>query len=111
MNDREQMKADVDRIGMIVSEFSCCAPVNKSWQRLRARLEAMAEDTARLDYIERTFSGMTNRERYLPVVMGWGKGFNGRTLREACDKYRNGHDVKKGVAADAAIAAIKGDTK
>lgn len=45
------------------------------------------EDSARLDYIERTFSGMTNRERYLPVVMIWGKGANGRTLREACDKY------------------------
>ena len=44
-------------------------------------------DTARLDYIERTFSGMTNRERYLPVQMIWGKGANGRTLREACDKY------------------------
>lgn len=46
-----------------------------------------AEDSARLDYIERTFSGMTNRERYLPVTMIWGKGANGRTLREACDKY------------------------
>lgn len=45
------------------------------------------DDTARLDYIERTFSGMTNRERYLPVQMIWGKGANGRTLREACDKY------------------------
>jgi hypothetical protein len=44
-------------------------------------------DSARLDYIERTFSGMTNRERYLPVQMIWGKGCNGRTLREACDKY------------------------
>lgn len=44
-------------------------------------------DTARLDYIERTFSGMTNRERYLPVRMIWGTGANGRTLREACDKY------------------------
>lgn len=45
------------------------------------------EDSARLDYIERTFSGMTNRARYLPVQMIWGKGANGRTLREACDKY------------------------
>ena len=44
-------------------------------------------DAARLDYIERTFSGMTNRERYLPVQMIWGVGANGRTLREACDKY------------------------
>ena len=49
--------------------------------------ERAAEDSARLDYIERTFSGMTNRERYLPVTMIWGKGANGRTLREACDKY------------------------
>jgi hypothetical protein len=45
------------------------------------------EDGERLDFIERTFSGMTNRERYLPVQMIWGKGANGRTLREACDKY------------------------
>lgn len=57
------------------------------------------EDSARLDYIERTFSGMTNRERYLPVVMIWGKGANGRTLREACDKYR---------AKDAARAGERG---
>jgi hypothetical protein len=49
----------------------------------------MALDRARLDYIERTFSGMTNRERYLPVQMIWGKGAMGRTLREACDKYMN----------------------
>ena len=48
---------------------------------------AVPEDTERLDYIERTFSGMTNRERYLPVAMIWGAGANGRTLREACDKY------------------------
>lgn len=54
---------------------------------LTAELEAVRRDAARLDYIERTFSGMTNRERYLPVQMIWGKGCNGRTLREACDKY------------------------
>jgi hypothetical protein len=52
-----------------------------------------------LDYIERTFSGMTNRERYLPVTMIWGKGANGRTLREACDKY---------MAKDAARAGERG---
>lgn len=57
------------------------------------------EDSARLDYIERTFSGMTNRERYLPIVMIWGKGANGRTLREACDKY---------MAKDAARAGDRG---
>lgn len=44
-------------------------------------------DAERLDFIERNFSGMTNCERYLPVRMIWGKGCNGRTLREACDKY------------------------
>lgn len=54
-----------------------------------AKLAACEADSARLDYIERTFSGMTNRERYLPVRMIWGKGANGRTLREACDKYMN----------------------
>jgi hypothetical protein len=59
----------------------------------------MGEDSARLDYIERTFSGMTNRERYLPVTMIWGKGANGRTLREACDKY---------MAKDAARAGERG---
>lgn len=51
------------------------------------RIEAAEADARRLDYIERTFSGMTNRERYLPVQMVWGNGANGRTLREACDKY------------------------
>lgn len=54
---------------------------------LRAELDGLRADAGRLDYIERTFSGMTNRERYLPVQMIWGKGSNGRTLREACDKY------------------------
>lgn len=52
-----------------------------------ARTVNRNSDTERLDYIERTFSGMTNRERYLPVQMIWGNGANGRTLREACDKY------------------------
>jgi hypothetical protein len=45
------------------------------------------EDTARLDYIERTFTCVTNQERYLPLQILWGKSANGRTLREACDKY------------------------
>ena len=60
-----------------------------AWNRRTgpALLSGGGDDTARLDYIERTFSGMTDRERYLPVVMVWGKGANGRTLREACDKY------------------------
>jgi hypothetical protein len=65
---------------------------------LLAELDALRADAARLDYIERTFSGMTNRERYLPVQMIWGKGCNGRTLREACDKYM----------ARAAISAMEG---
>jgi hypothetical protein len=63
--------------------------------QLAAQRERDGRDSERLDYIERTFSGMTNRERYLPVQMIWGKGANGRTLREACDKY---------MARDAAIA-------
>ena len=53
----------------------------------RADAERLRQDAERLDHIERTFSGMTNRERYLPVTMGWGKPCMGRTLREACDKY------------------------
>lgn len=61
-----------------------------------ATSDADKRDAERLDYIERKFSGMTNRERYLPVEMIWGKGCNGRTLREACDKYMD---------RDAAIAA------
>jgi hypothetical protein len=56
-------------------------------EKLRQLCEELEADAARLDYIERTYSGMTNRERYLPVQMIWGKGCNGRTLREACDKY------------------------
>jgi len=55
--------------------------------QLAAQRERDGRDAERLDYIERTFSGMTNRERYLPVQMVWGAGANGRTLREACDKY------------------------
>ena len=54
---------------------------------LVAHIAALQADSERLSYIERTFSGMTNRERYLPVTMIWGKGCNGRTIREACDKY------------------------
>ena len=64
-----------------------CALSAEDALTIAAALEAAREDMARLDYIERTFSGMTNRERYLPVTMGWGAPCNGRTLREACDKY------------------------
>jgi hypothetical protein len=75
---------------------------------VKAMLAALAApqqaevDTARLDYIERTFSGMTNRERYLPVQMIWGAGCNGRTLRQSCDKY---------MARDAAPPALAPATK
>lgn len=62
------------------------AAVNFLREHGRTLLEAL-RDAERLDYIERTYSGVTNRERYLPVQMGWGNGSNGRTLREACDKY------------------------
>lgn len=63
-----------------------------------SELARAREDSARLDYIERTFSGMTNSERYLPVQMIWGKGANGRTLRETCDKY---------MTRDAARSAVR----
>jgi len=69
-------------------------------KELEAKLAEAGRDAGRLDYIERTFSGMTNRERYLPVTMIWGKGCNGRTLREACDKY---------MKRDAGIDAEGGD--
>lgn len=49
--------------------------------------DALRVDAERLNYIERTFSGMTNRERYLPVTMIWGAVAMGRTLRQAVDKY------------------------
>lgn len=52
-----------------------------------AEIAGALRDAERMDYIERTFTGMSNGERYLPLVMGWGKSRNGRTLREACDKY------------------------
>lgn len=52
-----------------------------------ARVEELEADAERLDYIERTFAGCTTQDRYLPIRMIWGKGCNGRTLREACDKY------------------------
>ena len=78
----------------------------RDYDNLRQQLaEAQAErdravkDSKRLDYIERKFSGMTNRERYLPVQMVWGKGCNGRTLREACDKYMTRRDAAIGATA------------
>ena len=58
------------------------------------------KDTARLNFIERTFGGCSNQERYLQLRMLWGKGANGRTLREACDKY---------MARDIAAAPRDGD--
>lgn len=67
---------------------------------LLTRIAELEADAARLDYIERTFSGCTNRERYLEVRMIWGKGCNGRTLREACDKY-----MRRDAAIDAAREA------
>lgn len=70
--------------------FACLSAGHSTLEALatlRAELDGLRADAERLDYIERTFSGMTNRERYLPVQMIWGKGSNGRTLREACDKY------------------------
>lgn len=61
-----------------------------------AELRQALRDSERLAFIERSFSGMTNRERYLPVRMIWGKGCNGRTLREACDKYMQREDAAMG---------------
>lgn len=81
-----------DRIVAAVRKQDCADPlfrILEDYARacVEAALESAREDTERLDYLERTFSGMTNRERYLPVKMVWGVGCNGRTLREACDKY------------------------
>lgn len=53
----------------------------------RAEVERLRKDAERLNFIERTFSAVTTQERYLPLQMIWGKGANGRTLRQAADKY------------------------
>lgn len=63
------------------------------------RIRELEADAARLNYIERTFAGCTTQDRYLPIRMIWGRGCNGRTLREACDKY---------MARDAAVDAARG---
>lgn len=68
--------------------------------RLEARIAELEADAERLNYIERTFAGCTMQDRYLPIRMIWGKGCNGRTLREACDKY-----MKRDAAIDAARKA------
>lgn len=47
----------------------------------------LSKDSERLDWIERRFSGMTNRELYLPVEIIWGKITAVGTLRQAIDKY------------------------
>lgn len=69
-------------------ELALMDELQKEWDSaVRSQGDGETGDKERVDYMERTFSGMTNRERYLPVQMIWGKGANGRTLREACDKY------------------------
>jgi len=65
---------------------------------LRAEVEGLRKDTERLNYIEKTFSGTNNRERYLPVTMIWGAGAMGRTLRQAVDKYI-GREAGEGASA------------
>ncbi len=52
-----------------------------------AKYAEMERDAVRLDWLEHTFNAVTTQERYLPLRMIWGKGCNGRTLREAADKY------------------------
>ena len=77
LNRVDAREADADVAGLHEAEVA----------RLRAEVEGLRKDAERLNYIERTFSGMTNRERYLPVTMIWGAGAMGRTLRQAVDKY------------------------
>ena len=81
---------------MNAATYEYCRNLEKRAESAERERDALRKDAERLDYIERTYSGMTNRERYMPVQMIWGKGCNGRTLREACDKY---------MKRDAAIAA------
>ena len=83
-------------VAVVSNDYSDTYVTYDDYAAIVAERDALRADAARLDYIERTFSGMTNRERYLPVQMIWGKGCNGRTLREACDKH---------MARDAAMAA------
>lgn len=62
-----------------------------------AAIAGLRRDAERLDFIERTFSAVTTQERYLPLQMIWGNGANGRTLRQAADKYMAQHDAAPGV--------------
>ena len=62
------------------------APLITAWNA-RSGDSGRGDDSARLNWIEQRFNGMTNGERYLPREMLWGKSCNGRTLREAIDKY------------------------
>ncbi|MGV8863242.1 MAG: hypothetical protein ACOH2T_19010 [Pseudomonas sp.] len=63
------------------------AELIKLLQEAATELRRVRDDTARLDFIESNYAAVTTQERYLPLRMIWGKGCNGRTLREACDKY------------------------
>jgi len=94
--ERDQLAAENERLrdeaasalALLARMRAACGDDGRRMQdELEAYLRELRADAERLDYIERTYSGVTNRERYLPVQMIWGKGCNGRTLREACDKY------------------------
>ena len=89
----------VDDVAMQHEPLFAAASVELRERILRARIAELEADAERLNYIERTFAGCTTQERYLRLRMIWGKGCNGRTLREACDKY---------MARDAAVDAARG---
>lgn len=61
----------------------------------RGEIEELRRDSERLTFIESQFAAVTTQERYLPLQMIWGKGANGRTLREAADKYMQRHAATK----------------
>ena len=79
-------RRDAYGIPRIIDAYEA-ASVEARERILLARIAELEADAERLNYIERTFAGCTTQDRYLPIRMIWGKGCNGRTLREACDKY------------------------
>lgn len=92
--DHEQAVAELEQRVIVAEDF--CVERDREITRLRAELAAKSKDAERLDYIERKFAAVTTQERYLPLQMIWGKGCNGRTLREAVDKYMARDEMGKG---------------
>lgn len=79
----EQLKADVERVDEIATSSAAFPSQQEAWQRLRARLEAVPDEDAVTEAVQKEAAGWAT---YL-------SDFEARQI------------------AIAAIAAIKGDTK